>query len=120
MGSRALAGCLRVRGGAHLQGILLEGPPGTGKTYLAKAMAGDSGLPFYSASGSEFVEMFQGVAAARVRDLFKAARATAPSIVFIGTAPLQRPGLAILQDIALVCCCWCCWGTAPTVPSCFV
>ena len=48
-------------------------------------MAGDSGLPFYSAVGSEFVEMFQGVAAARVRDLFKAARATAPSIIFIGT-----------------------------------
>ncbi|KAK9806474.1 hypothetical protein WJX73_000984 [Symbiochloris irregularis] len=65
------------------RGILLEGPPGTGKTYLAKAMAGDSGLPFYSAVGSEFVEMFQGVAAARVRDLFKAARATAPSIIFI-------------------------------------
>ena len=67
-----------------MQGILLEGPPGTGKTYLAKAMAGDSGLPFYSAEGSEFVEMSQGVAAARVRDLFKAARATAPSIIFIG------------------------------------
>ena len=68
----------------NLQGILLEGPPGTGKTYLAKAMAGASKLPFYSAVGSEFVEMFQGVAATRIRNLFKAARATAPSIVFIG------------------------------------
>ena len=70
-----------------MQGILLEGPPGTGKTYLAKAMAGNSKLPFYSAVGSEFVEMFQGVAATRIRNLFKAARATAPSIVFIGESP---------------------------------
>ena len=82
--------CLSVCG----QGILLEGPPGTGKTYLAKAMAGDSGLPFYSAVGSEFVEMFQGVAAARVRDLFKAARATAPSIIFIG-APMRSVCLGL-------------------------
>lgn len=66
------------------QGIMLEGPPGTGKTYLAKAMAGEAGIPFYSANGAEFVEMFQGVAAARIRDLFKTARDAAPSIVFIG------------------------------------
>ena len=68
----------------HLQGVLLEGPPGTGKTYLAKAMAGEAGIPFYSANGAEFVEMFAGVAAARIRDLFEQARATAPSIIFIG------------------------------------
>ena len=81
-----------------MQGILLEGPPGTGKTYLAKAMAGNSKLPFYSAVGSEFVEMFQGVAATRIRNLFKAARATAPSIVFIGSAwpcSLQSCGLLV-------------------------
>jgi ATP-dependent Zn protease len=66
------------------QGILLEGPPGTGKTYLAKAMAGSSKVAFFSANGSEFVEMFEGVAAARVRDLFKVARKNAPAIVFIG------------------------------------
>ncbi len=63
---------------------MLEGPPGTGKTYLAKAMAGEAGIPFYSANGAEFVEMFQGVAAARIRDLFKTARTNAPSIIFIG------------------------------------
>ena len=70
--------------GCVVQGIMLEGPPGTGKTYLAKAMAGEAGIPFYSANGAEFVEMFQGVAAARIRDLFKTARDAAPSIVFIG------------------------------------
>jgi cell division protease FtsH len=70
--------------GAHpVRGVLLEGPPGTGKTLLAKAMAGEAGIPFYSANGAEFVEMFQGVAAARIRSLFRAARKTAPSIVFI-------------------------------------
>ena len=68
----------------RLQGILMEGPPGTGKTFLAKAMAGESGLPFISTNGSEFVEMFEGVAASRVRDLFKTARKVAPAIVFIG------------------------------------
>ena len=67
-----------------MQGVLLEGPPGTGKTLLAKAMAGEAGLPFFSANGAEFVEMFQGVAAARIRSLFVAARRNAPSIVFIG------------------------------------
>jgi len=65
------------------RGILLEGPPGTGKTYLAKAMAGEAGIPFFSANGAEFVEMFQGVAAARVRNLFRTARKNAPAIVFI-------------------------------------
>ena len=62
----------------------MEGPPGTGKTYLAKAMANQSGVPFYAANGAEFVEMFEGVAAARIRDLFKVARKNAPAIVFIG------------------------------------
>ncbi|KAK9845418.1 hypothetical protein WJX81_006080 [Elliptochloris bilobata] len=65
------------------RGFLMEGPPGTGKTYLAKAMANESGVPFYSANGAEFVEMFEGVAAARIRDLFRVARKNAPSIVFI-------------------------------------
>ena len=65
------------------KGILLVGPPGTGKTLLARAVAGEAGVPFYSISGSEFVEMFVGVGAARVRDLFEQARQHAPCIVFI-------------------------------------
>ena len=65
------------------KGILLVGPPGTGKTLLARAVAGEAGVPFYSISGSEFVEMFVGVGAARVRDLFEQARAKAPAIIFI-------------------------------------
>jgi len=65
------------------KGILLVGPPGTGKTLLARAMAGEAGVPFFSITGSEFVEMFVGVGAARVRDLFEQARASAPCIVFI-------------------------------------
>ncbi|RCX11546.1 ATP-dependent zinc metalloprotease FtsH [Extensimonas vulgaris] len=70
--------------GARLpKGILLVGPPGTGKTLLAKAVAGEAGVPFFSISGSEFVEMFVGVGAARVRDLFEQARAKAPAIIFI-------------------------------------
>ena len=65
------------------KGILLVGPPGTGKTLLARAVAGEAGVPFYSISGSEFVEMFVGVGAARVRDLFEQARGAAPAIIFI-------------------------------------
>jgi len=65
------------------RGILLQGPPGTGKTLLAKAVAGEAGVPFYSFSGSDFVEMFVGVGASRVRDLFKEAKKNSPCIVFI-------------------------------------
>ncbi len=65
------------------KGILLVGPPGTGKTLLARAVAGEAGVPFFSISGSEFVEMFVGVGAARVRDLFERAREKAPAIIFI-------------------------------------
>lgn len=86
--------------GAHIpKGVLLVGPPGTGKTLLAKAVAGESGVPFFSISGSEFVEMFVGVGAARVRDLFEQARAMAPAIIFIdeldalGRARGAFPGL---------------------------
>lgn len=70
--------------GAHVpKGVLLMGPTGTGKTLLARAVAGEAGVPFFSISGSEFIEMFVGVGAARVRDLFEQARAAAPAIIFI-------------------------------------
>ncbi|KAA0219165.1 MAG: ATP-dependent metallopeptidase FtsH/Yme1/Tma family protein [Lautropia sp.] len=70
-------------GGRVPKGVLLVGPPGTGKTLLARAVAGQAGVPFFSISGSEFVEMFVGVGAARVRDLFEQARKQAPAIIFI-------------------------------------
>ncbi len=70
-------------GGRMPKGVLLVGPPGTGKMLLARAVAGEAGVPFFSISGSEFVEMFVGVGAARVRDLFEQARAKAPAIIFI-------------------------------------
>jgi cell division protease FtsH len=70
-------------GGRIPKGVLLAGAPGTGKTLLARAVAGEAGVPFFSLSGSDFVEMFVGVGAARVRDLFAQAQATAPSIIFI-------------------------------------
>jgi cell division protease FtsH len=70
-------------GGRIPKGVLLVGPPGTGKTLLGKAIAGEAGVPFFSLSGSDFVEMFVGVGAARVRDMFQQAEAKAPSIIFI-------------------------------------
>ncbi len=73
----------QVLGGRIPKGVLLVGPPGTGKTLLAKAVAGEAGVPFFSISGSDFVEMFVGVGAARVRDMFQQAQSRAPCIVFI-------------------------------------
>src|SRR5215510_4153996 len=70
-------------GGRAPKGVLLVGPPGTGKTLLARAVAGEAGVPFFSISGAEFVEMFVGVGAARVRDLFEQARRHAPAIIFM-------------------------------------
>ncbi|MDO4587320.1 MAG: ATP-dependent zinc metalloprotease FtsH [Planctomycetia bacterium] len=73
----------QVLGGRIPKGVLLVGPPGTGKTLLAKAVAGEAGVPFFSLSGSDFVELYAGVGAARVRDLFEQAQRTAPCIIFI-------------------------------------
>ncbi len=73
----------RIMGARVPKGVLLTGPPGTGKTLLARAVAGEAGVPFFSISGSDFVEMFVGVGASRVRDLFKQAKESAPAIVFI-------------------------------------
>ncbi|MGE5192452.1 MAG: ATP-dependent zinc metalloprotease FtsH [Deltaproteobacteria bacterium] len=76
-------GKYQALGGRIPRGVLLVGPPGTGKTLLAKAIAGEAGVPFFSLSGSDFVEMFVGVGAARVRDMFSQAAARSPSIIFI-------------------------------------
>ncbi len=73
----------RAMGAKIPKGVLLYGPPGTGKTLLARAVAGEAGVPFFPISGSDFVEMFVGVGASRVRDLFEQAKAQAPAIVFI-------------------------------------
>ncbi len=89
-----------TRLGAQLpKGILLIGPPGTGKTLLARAVAGEAGVPFFNLSGSDFVEMFVGVGAARVRDLFKDAKAKAPCIIFIDE--LDAVGKNRSQGIAI-------------------
>lgn len=79
------------------KGALLVGPPGTGKTLLAKAVAGEAKVPFFSISGSEFVEMFVGMGAAKVRDLFKQANEKAPCIVFIDEID------TIGKNVILVC-----------------
>src|SRR5262249_21963056 len=76
-------GRFKALGGKLPKGVLLVGPPGTGKTLLAKAVAGEANVPFFSISGSEFVELFVGMGAARVRDLFAQAETKAPCIVFI-------------------------------------
>ncbi len=84
-------------GGKIPKGVLMVGPPGTGKTLLAKAIAGEAKVPFFTISGSDFVEMFVGVGASRVRDMFDQAKKQAPCIIFIdeldavGTAPRRRP-----------------------------
>ena len=70
-------------GGRVPKGVLLNGPPGTGKTLLARAVAGEASVPFYSVNGSEFIQMFVGVGASRVRDLFKTAKDNSPAIIFI-------------------------------------
>ncbi len=81
------------------KGVLLVGPPGTGKTLLAKAVAGEAGVPFFSISGSEFVEMFVGVGAARVRDLFEQARKKAPAIIFIDELDALGRARASIQGL---------------------
>jgi cell division protease FtsH len=73
----------QILGGKIPKGVLLMGPPGTGKTLLARAIAGEANVPFFSISGSDFVEMFVGVGASRVRDLFEQGKKHAPCIVFI-------------------------------------
>ena len=79
------------------KGALLVGPPGTGKTLLARAVAGEAGVPFFSISGSDFVEMFVGVGASRVRDLFEQAKQNSPCIIFMGS--LKRGSMFSVMDV---------------------
>ena len=81
------------------KGVILQGPPGTGKTYLAKAIANDMGVPFYAVSGSDFVEMFAGVAASRMKDLFAKARDNAPAIIFIDEIDAIGAERAVGDDV---------------------
>src|SRR5690606_38513437 len=85
-------------GGTIPKGVLLVGPPGTGKTLLAKAIAGEAEVPFFSISGSDFVEMFVGVGASRVRDLFKQARECSPCLIFLDER--EQTLTAILVEMA--------------------
>ncbi len=95
-------------GGKIPKGALLVGPPGTGKTLLAKAVAGEANVPFFSISGSDFVEMFVGVGASRVRDLFRQAKEKAPCIVFIdeidavGRARAKTPTSAQTMNVRIL------------------
>src|SRR5678810_457345 len=84
-------------GGRIPKGVLLVGPPGTGKTLLARAVAGEAKVPFFSLSGSEFVEMFVGVGAARVRDLFSQAEQKAPCIIFIDELDALGRALSLIH-----------------------
>src|SRR5207253_1713906 len=90
----------KAAGAVGPRGVLMVGPPGTGKTLLARAVAGEADVPFLALTGSSFVEMFVGVGAARVRDLFMAARKVAPSIVFIDEIDAigQRRGGALVSN----------------------
>ena len=76
----------------------MVGPPGTGKTYLSRAVAGEAGVPFFTISGSDFVEMFVGVGASRVRDLFEQAKKNAPAIIFIDEMLVEKEVLALVVD----------------------
>lgn len=94
-----------IQVGARIpKGVLLVGPPGTGKTLLAKAVAGEAGVPFFTISGSDFVEMFVGVGASRVRDLFEEAKKNAPCIIFIDEidAVARRRGTGMGMDMMSV------------------
>ncbi|GHU66608.1 hypothetical protein AGMMS49983_16580 [Clostridia bacterium] len=84
------------------KGILLIGPPGTGKTYLSKATAGEANVPFFTISGSDFVEMFVGVGASRVRDLFEQAKKSAPCIIFIDEKLLENKAMMITAKTIIV------------------